>query len=230
MYYYDRLEEANKYFKIKNGVNHELKVYSRDDLITDRMQHAHAKPVANPKIIIPQEYALSVNTYGIPEAIDDDMHVLGNYQEFQLIEPLVSEWEDVMVVALKYWLGITKLLLKNDGTPTINIHPLFIDRLWLPEPVYGSAGSGDEKKKIGCYLEKAIRPLRPDVYVRFLRTDPGVPPSLAAVRATLNCYPENRQIDAMTPYVQELKRWYDEQIQIKRTESNTNPTAVTFEA
>ncbi len=227
MVYYDGIEKANSL--IKNCVNHELKVYSRDDLTTDRMQHVRTKPGANPKIIIQQEHPLNVNTYGIPEAIDDDMHIFGNYQEFQFIEPLVSEWKDVMVVSLKYWLGITKLLLKNDGTPAINIHPLFIDRLWLPEPVYGSAGSGDEKKKIGCYLKKAMRPLRPDVYVRFLRTNPGVTPSLAAVRATLNCYPENRQLDAMTPYVQELQRWYNEMTQENETPSTTT-VAVTFEA
>lgn len=224
MGYYNSIET------VKNFVNHGLWVYSKDDLITDRMHHDHAKPGAKPKISIPQEHALSVNTYGLPEAIDDDMHVLGNYQEVQLIEPLVSEWQDVMVVSLKYWLGITKLLLKNDGTPAINIHPLFIDRLWLPEPVYGAAGSGDEKKPIGCYLEKAMLPLRPDVYVRFLRADPGVPPSLTAVKATLNCYPENRQPDAMTPYVQELQRWYNEMTQGNETPSTTTTVAITFEA
>ena len=228
MAYYNNIKTVNR-FKVKNCVNHELAVYSRDDLITDRMQHAHAKPGAKPKIIIHQEYPLSVNTYGLPEAIDDDMHVLGTYQEFQLIQPIASEWQDIMVVSLKYWLGITKALLKNDGTPAPIIHPLFIDRLWLPEPVSGS-GFGDEKRKIGCYLEKAMRPLRPDVYVRFLRSDPRVQPSLAAVRATLNCYPENRQPDAMTPYIQELQQWYNEMIQGNETPFHTTPATVKFEA
>ena len=228
MAYYNNIETVNR-FKVKNCVNHELAVYSRDDLTTDRMQHAHPKPGAKPKIIIPQEYPLSVNTYGLPEAIDDGMHVLGTYQRAQLIEPDVSEWQDIMVVSLKYWLGITKILLKNDGTPASSIHPLFIDRLWLPEPVY-SSGFGNEKRKIGCYLEKAMLPLRPDVYVRFLRSDTRVPPSLAAVRTTLNCCPENRQPDAMTPYIQELQQWYNEMTQGNETTSPITPATVTFSA
>lgn len=225
MFYYNSIKTANRF--IKNCVNHELAVYSRDDLITDRMQHAHAKPGAKPKIIISQEYPLSVNTYGLPEAIDDDMHVLGTYQEFQLIEPIVSEWRDVMVVSLKYWLGITRALLKNDGSPVPNT--FFVDRLWLPEPVYGS-GFGNEKRQIGCYLEKAMRPLSPDSYVRYLKSDPIVPPSLAAVKATLNCYPENRQPDAMTPYIQELQQWYNEMTQGNETPFHTTPATVRFEA
>lgn len=73
-------------------------------------------------------------------------------------------------------------------------------------------------------------PLRPDVYVRFLRSDTRVPPSLAAVRTTLNCYPENRQPDAMTPYIQELQQWYNEMTQGNETTSPITPATVTFSA
>lgn len=220
-----KIKSANK---IRNCVNHDLALFACDDLTTDRMQHVRAKKGTKPRIIIPQEYPLNISTYGLPEAIDE-MNVLGNSEECQIIVPPASEWTDVIVVSAKYWLGIAKNMIQNNGIPGNNIHLLFTDRLWIAERVY-SPISEMKPKVIGSYLKKAIRPLRPDVYVRFLRSDTRVPPSLAAVRTTLNCYPENRQPDDMTPYLQELKKWYNETIRDSEITSHTTPAIVTFEA
>lgn len=220
-----KIKSANK---IRNCVNHDLALFACDDLTTDRMQHVRAKKGAKPRIIIPQEYPLNISTYGLPEAIDE-MNVLGKCEECQIIVPPASEWTDVIVVSVKYCLGIAKNMIQINGIPGNNIHLLFTDRLWIAEPVY-SPISKEKPKVIGSYLKKAFPPLPPDVYVRFLRSDTRVPPSLAAVRTTLNCYLENRQPDAMTPYIQQLQQWYNEMTQGNETTSPITPATVTFSA
>lgn len=214
--------------EIRNCVDHDIALFACDDLTTDRMQHVRAKKGAKPRIIIPQEYPLNIGTYGLPEAIDE-MNVLGKCEECQIIVPPASEWTDVMVVSVKYWLGIAKDMIQNNGIPGNNIHPLFIDRLWIAEPVY-SPISKWKPKMIGSYLKKAVPSLRPDVYVKFLKNNSPLTPSHIAVKATLDCYTENRQPDAMTPYLQELKRWYNETIRDSEIISHTTPAIVTFEA
>lgn len=220
-----KIKSANK---IRNCVNHDLALFACDDLTTDRMQHVRAKKGAKPRIIIPQEYPLNISTYGLPEAIDE-MNVLGKSEECQIIVPPASEWTDVMVVSSKYWLGIAKDMIQNNGIPGNNIHPLFTDRLWIAEPVYSPISEG-KPKVIGSYLKKAVRPLRPDVYVNFLKNNLPLTPSHIAVKASLDCYTENRQPYAMTPYLQELKRWYTETIRDSEIASHTTPAIVTFEA
>lgn len=220
-----KIKSANK---IKNCVNHDLVLFACDDLTTDRMQRVLAKKGAKPRIIIPQEYPLNISTYGLPKAIDE-MNVLGNCEACQIIVPPASEWTDVIVVSVKYCLGIAKNMIQINGIPGNNIHLLFTDRLWIAEPVY-SPISKEKPKVIGSYLKKAFPPLPPDVYVRFLRSDTRVPPSLAAVRTTLNCYLENPQPDAMTPYIQQLQQWYNEMTQGNETTSPITPATVTFSA
>lgn len=226
MNHFVNIKMANKI--IKNCVNHDIALFACDDLTTDRLQHVRAKKGAKPRIIIPQEYPLNISTYGLPVAIDE-MNVIGNCEECQVIAPPASEWTDVMVVSVKYWLGIAKEMIQNNGIPGNNIHPFFTDRLWIAEPVYSPISEG-KPKVIGSYLKKAIRPLRPDVYVNFLRNNPTWTPSRIAVKAALDCYTENRQPDTMTPYVQELKRWYNETIRVTETTFPTTPETVTFEA
>lgn len=224
MYYYNEFEKANEY--IKNCVNHELSLYGREDLAKDRLGHFHAKLGANPKFVISQGIPLNIDTEGIPEAIDDEQ-IIGNYKSCVTNVPPPLEWADVMVVSLKYWLGVTRCMLRYAGSPERGIHPLFIDRLWIVEPVYGPF-SANGKEKVGSYLVKAIWPISIDAYVYYIRNQSNVAPSLVAVKAALDSYVKNQQASAMNPNLQELQSWYDEQIEAKSTVSHTKPVAATF--
>ncbi len=205
---------------ISNCTNHPIALYDKEALYKNRQGRVEVKPDAKPPIILQQKFPLNVNSYGVSEAIDEN-GVYGDYLDSAPIVPPVSEWKPIMVVSIKYLEAVLAKTLRNMGSPHSpldEIPCLFLDRLWLAEPVYAPNTIG-KPQKIGCYLEKAMPALRVDTYINFIRNAPAVPPSVIAVKAALNQYKDYPSTDSLAPYGKELQEWL-----------NKKTNMVTFEA
>lgn len=218
-----------KMFTMLNATNHVVKLFLKEQICKNRSNRElmaktpttvaeYEKPADGPMSIIQERERRESPTI-------DEQGLIQAQEDFY--PPKIDfphEARDIIIASSRYFLGV---LHRNPYR-----WRFYIDSLYISQPVYDRDPEREAAKMVGCFLKKAMPPLRPADYVWALSQ--GIPVSAAGLCACVSYYQqweiacEEAKEDPQFYYnLDAVKRQLDYQLAVNQTlPENLFPTRV----
>lgn len=217
-------------FTVWNGTAHPCRLYERDQVHQSRSKKNLVEKTPNTEVEYVKYVDKVLNISQEPNRREsptiDEQGLIQAQEDFY--PPKIDfphEARDIIIASSRYFLGV---LHRNPYR-----WRFYIDSLYISQPVYDRDPEREAAKMVGCFLKKAMPPLRPADYVWAFRQ--RIPVSTAGLCTCVSYYQqweiacEEAKEDPQFYYnLDAVKRQLDYQLAVNQTlPENLFPTRVT---